>query len=374
MNRTFREAFRSGHTRFALFLVVLTASVLAFFCCKTFVDPGQRQYAPDFGKFPWIEPPHPSPAGYFRGTIYISQAVERGWIEIAATDHFLVYVNGKLVNETYFGDERVTGIFDIRNDLVQGKNVIAVYVPRTFAPGSSQVRLRGAYATPGARDQEFGTSALWKASNTPDHVINSFQWYDVGLDDANWAAARVARETETYSTVQALTVPPRLFENETRAQWIGAHEAAAQIASFAGTFALPAQRGESWLQIASNGAYDVFINGYYAITQPRRSDHGPPVRGTLCGRPGDGAIHPTHGIACHPASGNPIPSCPCSFPCSRSCPPCLPTTCRDGCAWAKITSRSGCAQTMSLRCCWEICPRFCAAAVAGTSPPGGPGR
>ena len=39
MNRAFREAFRSGPTRFALFLVVLTASVLAFFVCKTFVEP-----------------------------------------------------------------------------------------------------------------------------------------------------------------------------------------------------------------------------------------------------------------------------------------------------------------------------------------------
>ena len=285
MNQAFREAFRSGQVRFALFLVVLTASVQAFFCCKTFVDPGQRQYAPDFGKFPWIEPPHPSPAGYFRGTLYISQAVERGWIEIAATDHFLVYVNGKLVNETYFGNERVTGIFDIRNYLVQGKNVIAVYVPRTFAPGSSQVRLRGAYATPGARDQEFGTSALWKASNTPDHVINSFQWFDVGLDDANWAAARPARETETYSTVQALTVPPRLFANETRAQWIGSHEAAAQTASFAGTFDLPAQRVESWLQMASNGAYDVFINGYYVIAQPAVQTTILPFAEALAGGP-----------------------------------------------------------------------------------------
>ena len=268
MNRAFREASRSGPVRFALFLVILTASVLAFFVCKTFVDPGQRQYAPDFGRFPWIEPPHPSPAGYFRGTFYLPQAVERGWVEIAATDHFLLYVNGALVNETYFGDERVTGIFDIRSFLVQGKNVIAVYVPRTFAPGSSQVRLRGAYATAGARDQEIGTTALWKASNTPDHVIDSYQWFDVGLDDSRWAAARPAKPVETFSTVQALTVPTRLFANETRAQWIGSHDAAAQTASFTGTFTLPARRGESWLQVASNGAYDVFINGCYAIAQP----------------------------------------------------------------------------------------------------------
>jgi len=49
-----------------------------------------------------------------------------------------VYVNGVLVNETFFGAERVTGIFDLRTLMAQGKNVIAIYVPRVFAPGSSQ--------------------------------------------------------------------------------------------------------------------------------------------------------------------------------------------------------------------------------------------
>src|SRR5581483_5548052 len=132
---------------FSRALVTVTALVLAFFLCKTFVDPGPRQYPLEFGASRWIEPPQVSAAGYFRDTLYVSKPVARCWIEVAATDHFILYVNGIEVNESYFGAARVTGIFDIRPWMVQGKNVIAIYVPRVFAPGSSQVRARGQYAT-----------------------------------------------------------------------------------------------------------------------------------------------------------------------------------------------------------------------------------
>jgi hypothetical protein len=262
------QAFWRRQLWFAVFLVVLTGLVEAFFIGKTAVDRGQAQYTLDFGKFPWVEPPHPSPAGYFRETLYISEIVERGWIQVAATDHFLVYVNGTLVNESYFGAARVTGIFDIRSQLVQGKNVIAIYVPRVFAPGSSQLRVRGAYAVAGSHDIEFGTSNLWRASNTPDNIINSYQWYDTALDDTNWAFARAVAPPAGMSTVQAVTVPPRLYSRDPAAQWIGSSDAAAQEASFAGSFHLPGRLGESWLQIAATGSYDVFINGYYVIAQP----------------------------------------------------------------------------------------------------------
>ncbi len=242
--------------------------VLAFFLCKTFIDPGPRQYPLDFGAARWLEPPAQRAAGYFRGTLYISKPVARGWVEVAATDHFILYVNGIEVNETYFGAERVTGIFDIRPWLVQGKNVIAIYVPRVFAPGSSQVRVRGAYAPVGAQDQEFVSDAGWRASNTPDGVVQSYQWNDPLLDDTGWAAARPVDPLERFSTVQAVQAPPRLFASDTKAQWLCGPDAEARNESFGGTFRLPAAHGDTWLELAATGAYDVLINGRYVIAQP----------------------------------------------------------------------------------------------------------
>jgi hypothetical protein len=251
--------------RFGAVLVMLFAIVLGFFVCKTFVDPGPRQYQLDFGTSRWIEPPTPGAAGYFRETIYLSKPVARGWIELAATDHFIVYVNGNEVNETYFGAERVTGIFDIRPWLVQGKNVIAIYVPRVFGPGSSQLRVRGGYAAVGGREQEIISDGRWRASNTPDGIVQSFQWDDPQLDDTSWAMAREVETGERISTVQAVQVPPRLYFKDTKAQWIGGTDE--RNASYAGEFEVPARRGDSWLQLAATGGYDVLINGKYVIAQ-----------------------------------------------------------------------------------------------------------
>jgi hypothetical protein len=256
-----------GDVRFAFALVAVTALVLAFFVCKTFVDPGPRQYALDFGKAEWIEPPHPGAAGYFRETLYISKPVTRGWIQVAATDHFILYVNGTEVNETYFGAERVTGIFDIRPWLIQGKNVIAIYVPRVFAPGSSQLRASGAYAAVGGKDVPFVSDETWRASNTPDGLVESYQWNDPTLDDTTWATAHGVEVRERFSTVQAVEVPPRLFASDTQAQWICGPDPTARNASFLGTIRLPLARGDTWLQLAATGAYDVLINGRYVIWQ-----------------------------------------------------------------------------------------------------------
>ncbi len=254
--------------RFGLGLVMLCGVVLGFFVCKTFVDRGPRQYHLDFGKAQWIEPPKVSAAGYFRETLYISKPVVRGWIEVAATDHFLLYVNGQLVNETYFGAERVTGIFDIRPWLVQGKNVIGVYVPRVFAPGSSQVEARGAYEAEGGGEQEFVSDGTWRASNTPDGVVQCYQWYDTAMDDTNWAFGRPVEVKERFSTVQAVAVAPRIFASDPHAEWLGGPDASARNQSFAGKFQLPGRRGDTWLQIAATGGYDVVINGRYVIAQP----------------------------------------------------------------------------------------------------------
>ncbi len=253
--------------RFSAALVALCAIVLGFFICKTFVDPGPRQYKLDFGAAHWIEPPQAGAAGYFRETLYISKPVARGWVQVAATDHFILYVNGAEVNETYFGAARVSGIFDIRPWLVQGKNVIAIYVPRVFAPGSSQVLVRGAYAAIGGRNIDFYSGGDWRASNTPDGVLQSYLWNDPSLDDTSWAYARPVEAHEIFSTVQAVEAPPRLYKSDSQAQWVIGPDASARNQSFAGTFRVPAARGDSWLQLAASGGYDVLINGRFVIQQ-----------------------------------------------------------------------------------------------------------
>jgi hypothetical protein len=135
---------------------------LAFFTWRTFVDQPPLQYSLDFGRARWIEHGGVSPAAYFRKTLYISGNVERAWIQVSATDQYVLYVNGILVKSDWFAAARPSGIFDVKHLFREGKNVIAVYVPRTYYPGNAQLLVHGSYATRTAPLIEFRSDAWWK--------------------------------------------------------------------------------------------------------------------------------------------------------------------------------------------------------------------
>ena len=194
--------------------------------------------------------------------------MDRAWINVASTDHFYLYVNGVLVNETNFACARVTGIFDIKHLLTPGKNVVAVYVPRVFYPGSSQLCAKICYGATNSALTEVVSDDSWKASNTPDGIIGSYRWYAPQLEDESWAAARVAYVREKLSTVQPVSVLPEVFEQPPVANWITGPRENLSQATFERHISLPASRGDTWLQIAANGSYDVVINGKLAIVQP----------------------------------------------------------------------------------------------------------
>jgi len=232
MRARFRKFLKTRDGAFALGIVLACGLALSFFTWRTFVDPLPGQYRLDFGNARWIEPATPSPCGYFRKTLYISGSVEHAWIEFSATDHVYVFVNGVFVNETNFSCARVSGIFDIKHLLTTGKNVIAVYVPRVFQPGSSQILVRGFYATDTSPLTEFRTDATWKASTTPDRIIGGYKWNDPMLDDALWANARETTPGERFPTVQTVSVDPRIFQRRPSANWLGPRLVGAQDATF----------------------------------------------------------------------------------------------------------------------------------------------
>lgn len=275
MRARFRKFLKTRDGAFALGIVLACGLALSFFTWRTFVDPLPGQYRLDFGNARWIEPATPSPCGYFRKTLYISGSVEHAWIEFSATDHVYVFVNGVFVNETNFSCARVSGIFDIKHLLTTGKNVIAVYVPRVFQPGSSQILVRGFYATDTSPLTEFRTDATWKASTTPDRIIGGYKWNDPMLDDALWANARETTPGERFPTVQTVSVDPRIFQRRPSANWLGPRLVGAQDATFETSVRVPPFRGATWLQIAATGGYDAVINGRLAVSQ------GGPQRTTL---------------------------------------------------------------------------------------------
>jgi hypothetical protein len=253
----------------ALCLVLASGLALAFFTWRTFVDLPPRQYSLDFGQARWIEHAGVSPCAYFRKTLYISGNVERAWIEISATDEFVLYVNGIVVEKDLFAATRPAGIFDLKHLLRQGKNVISVYVPRIFYPGNAQLLVRGFYATETSPLTEFRSDAGWKVSKTPDGIIGSYQWFDPLLDDSLWADARETVSGEVFPTIQPVGIDPRIFARPPAAVWLGPKVSGALDATFESVETLPLAHGATWLQVAATGSYDVVINGALAVSQAR---------------------------------------------------------------------------------------------------------
>ncbi len=186
--------------------------LLAFFACRTFVDPLPRQHRLDFGPARWIENAEPSASGYFRKIIYISGNIDRAWVQVSATDRFFLYVNGVPVDENFFSNTRVSGIYDIKHLLTSGRNVIAIRSRRISYPGNCQILVRGFYSTESSPLTGFQSDSTWKVSTTPDGVVGSQKWNDTVLDDALWANAHEAAHTERFSTILPVDTDPLLFE------------------------------------------------------------------------------------------------------------------------------------------------------------------
>jgi uncharacterized protein YjeT (DUF2065 family) len=265
--RRFLDYLATSNGKTSLLIVVVCGLVLAFFVGRTYLDPA-KVYSLDFGQAEWIEAAKPSPNNYFRKDIYLSGSVEQAWIQIAATDRYLLYVNGHLVDDRSFFGMNPSGLYDLKKALKPGKNALAIAVNRKSYPGSAQVIVRGFYALQGSPKQEFYSDSTWRASNTQDGIVGSYAWNATALEDSFWAFAKKGSTEGRFPVIEWVSFDPRLIESKPTAKWIGPARGGAFEASFSCNFKVPADRKETWLQIAATGDYDVSINGALVASQP----------------------------------------------------------------------------------------------------------
>jgi hypothetical protein len=258
---------REGRTSSAI--IVSSGVVLGIFLYLTFVNRLPAQYYLDFGSAKWIQRAGARrlDAAYFRGTLYVPGPVTAGWIQIAATGTYQLYVNDVEVDASIYPGVRLTGLYDVKELLAPGKNVVAVYVAGGDYPGPAQVLVRGSYRVASSAAREFASGPNWKVSPIAKGIVNSYQWSSQALNDTLWENAIVAKVHERFSMLQPLSFDPKVIKLTPWAHWI---EGRAQLRqeSFIRHIALPRDRGETWLQVASPGAYDLIINGHFVAAQP----------------------------------------------------------------------------------------------------------
>lgn len=288
MIREFNHYLKTSRGLTSLLLVLSCALALALFVGRTFICPLPKQYYPAFGSAKWIQKPDatPSQAAYFRKSLYLENSVRQAWIQLAATGNYELYINGVLVDQRTYPSVRLTGAYDIKTLLTPGNNVIAVYVAAGTFPGASQIRILGAYTIASSPPRELYSDFTWKVSSTPDGVVGGQRWYSPYLVDTLWINAEERGVDEQDATLQPLAFDPAEVEREPTAQWIAAGSVAAQEVSFSRTFQVPIFRGETWLQVAANGAYDLIVNGQLAAVQTSspRGGRAAPATPVLEGR------------------------------------------------------------------------------------------
>jgi len=266
MPSTFFSYLKSRQGWLSLFLVVACAVTLSWFLFRTFFVPLPRSYTPDFGAAQWISAAEPS-HGYFRKTLYVDSRVSHAWLQIAATDTYELSVNGTSVDNRMFNATCVTGLYDLKPFLREGKNVIGIHVYRISFPGAAQILASGAYALANSPPQQFISDASWKVSNTPDGITGGSLWNSPDLDDASWASAGPGRSDGRPETILPLRFPPELLRTPPLAAWIGPSDTHALQATYRSEITIPQGRVETWIQVAAVGTYDVLINGKPAISQ-----------------------------------------------------------------------------------------------------------
>jgi hypothetical protein len=266
----FFQYIRTRPGGFCLFLVIACSLMLSFFSVLSFVDLPQNLYRLDFGNAQWIQTVVPSQHDFFRKTLYIPAAVDRAWIQVAATDNYIVYVNGKAIGARTFYSTCVARLYDLKKALKPGKNVIAIEVDRYSFPGSGQLLVRGFYGLVGSPVQEYVSSSSdqsWRASSTPDGILAGYAWYAAQLDDSSWKLPEVAPAKERFPVIESVPIDPLQYSTRPTGKWIAPPQGSSRQASFSCEWQVPSEHHETWIQIAATGSYDLVVNGHLVTTE-----------------------------------------------------------------------------------------------------------
>jgi hypothetical protein len=113
---------------FPRLVVLATGIAIGFFVWRTYVDSVPHLYPLEFTQGQWLVAADGGPQGYLRKELYIPAPIRQAWVSVAATDSFILYVNGKAVDAKAYASLNVSGMYDIGPYLQVGKNVVGVLV------------------------------------------------------------------------------------------------------------------------------------------------------------------------------------------------------------------------------------------------------
>jgi hypothetical protein len=247
--------------RWSWALVLACGLMLGYYVQQTYFSPKQRQYQLDFGDARWIEPQQVSPVAYFRKEVFLNVPPEQAWLEVAASDNYRLFVNGRPVGEENGEKDWVAGIYDIKRRLKAGTNVIAVSIWRTSYPGSVQLLARGFIKEPGGGVISLLSDENWRVTPNTGIVEGSEDWTSPLVEEELWPNARRSGINGKPISIEWVRTNPLLLQLPTSGSWIMAENARTE-AVFSTLINADRARQETWIQVASSGDVDLLVNGH----------------------------------------------------------------------------------------------------------------
>ena len=261
MSEIQRKSLPSGSLRWSWALVVACGLMLGYFVVQTYFSPKERQYQLNFSNAQWIEPPEVAPLAYFRKEVFLSHTPARAWLEIAATDNFELIVNGHTVGRGGSLKTRVAGIYDIKEALKVGTNVIAVSISRNSFPGSAQLLVCGVLTKLDGTWISVISDESWRVTGYTGIVAGTEEWTSPKVEQELWPNARRAFIREKPIRIAWVDTNPLLFQLPSIGSWIMAEDAKSEIVCST-TIEADAAQQETWIQVASSGDLDLLVNGH----------------------------------------------------------------------------------------------------------------
>jgi hypothetical protein len=251
-------------------VVLAAGALLGLFIWRTYVDHVPHLYPIEFSQGQWLVASDGRPQGYFRKELYIPTTIKQAWITVAATDSFVLYLNGKAVESKGYASLNVSGIYDIGPYLHAGKNVLGVVARRLSFPGPAMAALEGAYLDETGREHAVASDASWTFSPVEQRQGGGeILWYAEAFDATSWAPATVAGRPKS-SEIYPLSVHPLAFALPPQGRWIGYSSSPQDRPTFSHTLRLGSRAEEAWIRIAAAHSYSLVINGVAVQGEPAR--------------------------------------------------------------------------------------------------------
>lgn len=256
-------------SRLSATIVLVTGAALGLFAWKAAVGDVPRRYPVTLNTAEWMTAPDHGPQAYFRKELYVPGGVLQAWVVVAATDSFVLYVNGKIVGVKKFDGLNVSGIYDLGSVLQPGTNVLGVAARRSSYPGPAMAVVEGAYLDGVGRENRFASDLSWRVASTEQRQgARSTPWHGESFDAGAWAAAKMAGRPSP-DEIYSLPAPPTAFSLPPQGEWIRSSSGPTDRVAYSYDFTLPARPDDAWIRVAAVKSYALTINGVLVDGAPR---------------------------------------------------------------------------------------------------------